>query len=272
MDASVVCQPSHVFMKAPVDGVDPVGFFDRARRPTGWWADAPAFGLVYNGRLRREAATPGVFWRRMKTTPDRTVPAGFGAGISARFPRGNTRGRRGGDWRRGSGTVPAGDGVAPPSLASGNGAGRNGAGNGAGDGRHGVWATRFRRGTGRPVDACRPVWCLLSAARFRQACGGGGVRRWCLRNGAGNGAAYRLHGIRRHGTGTASAGVRGGGVHEIKLRIIFLRDWFVVFYGCVSLRRSLMTTSILSSSRSGLFHQFLLHILAMFHPLLSKNS
>ena len=128
---------------------------------------------------------------------------------------------------------------------------------------------------------------------------------------AGNGAAYRLHGIRRlsvparhlagvrgggrermvpaewclercslsaarysearyrHGIGRRAGG--GGGVHEIKLRIIFLRDWFVVFYGCVSLRRSLMTASILSSSRSGLFHQFLLHILAMFHPLLSKN-
>ena len=170
-------------MKAPVDGVDPVGFFDRARRPTGWWADASAFGLVYNGRLRWEAVTPGVLWRRMKTMPDRTVPAGFRAGISARFPRGNTRGRRGGDWRRGSGTVPAGDGVAPPSLAGGNGAGRNGAGNGATDGRHGVWVTRYRRGTGGrargegacaglPVwcrERCSLIWCRLLAARYSEA-------------------------------------------------------------------------------------------------------
>ena len=143
------------------------------------------------------------------------------------------------------GTVPAMGGM----VSGRHGSGAAPAGRLMRAGRYG--ASYRRHGSGRragggrekmvPAEWCRER-CSLSAARYSEA-------------------RYR-HGIGRRA---------GGGVHEIKLRIIFLRDWFVVFYGCVSLRRSLMTASILSSSRSGLFHQFLLHILAMFHPLLSKN-
>ena len=152
-----------------------------------------------------------------------------------------------------------GTGAAPAGVRGGGVRGwclRNGAGNGAAYRRHGIRRHGIRRHGIRRHGIRRH-----------------GIRRHGIRRHGIRRHGIRRHGIRRHGTGTASAGVRGGGggVREIKLRIIFLRDWFVVFYGCVSLRRSLMTASILSSSRSGLFHQFLLHILAMFHPLLSKN-